>query len=94
MDITPLLLLVPWLFVLACPLMMWWMMRGTSGGRCGPDEQVQNHGTTGDERDEIRGPDEQVQNQGTTGDVRDEIRRLRRRVAELEGSGPARKEPK
>ena len=37
---------LPWVFVLACPLAMFWMMRGMhGGGSCGKQAGTENEGT-------------------------------------------------
>ena len=42
---------LPWLFILACPLAMWWMMRGMGGG--GHGERISAPVNT-DAEDELR----------------------------------------
>jgi len=63
------LAVVPWLAVLACPAIMFWMMRGGSGRSC--------HGDAGAEGDAEKGQPRQ-------GDRAEEIRALKARVEELE----------
>jgi hypothetical protein len=53
MELTTLIFAaLPWLFVLACPLTMWWMMRGMSHGGC--DKQPAEARAPGHREGEIR----------------------------------------
>ena len=63
-----------WLAVLACPLMMFWCMRGMLG-------RGQKHDQPGDEDATTRTP--------ASGDPGDEIRALKARLARLEAERPA-----
>lgn len=65
---------LPWLLILACPLSMWWMMRGMSHGEsCGKTKHVGNEG-----------PRLAVLSARST---EQEIRELRERLARLEAEG-------
>lgn len=64
---------LPWLALLACPVMMFWMMRGMSGGQChthakGAFQPGVVHADTGERVD-------------------GQIRELRARLARLEAAG-------
>ena len=55
---------LPWLFLLACPLVMFWMMRGMGGGACHKEKGASDrdhHGATGaDSAEEIRALQERI----------------------------------
>ena len=68
-----LLFLLPWLFLLACPVLMFWMMRGMHGGSCGKEQATAGSGTPAAV---ARGPHPE--------DVNTEIAQLKQQLARLE----------
>lgn len=64
--------LLPWLAILACPLVMVWMMRGMSGEQCHPQAKSGSR------------PDIVKSDTGVA--VDDEIQQLRARLARLEAA--------
>ena len=71
MDITWMYAILPWLAILACPLLMFWMMRGMGhGGGCG------SHRPTTGMRTDAGAP---AEDQAT-----DEVAQLKARLARLE----------
>lgn len=74
-----LLFLLPWLALLACPVLMFWMMRGMHGGSCAKEQARTGDGTP-------------VTNAAVprSEDVSTEITHLKQRLARLEGQRKAR----
>ena len=68
-----LLFLLPWLALLACPVLMFWMMRGMHGGSCGKEQATGSDGTPGPAAGDPRSED-----------VNPEITQLKQRLARLE----------
>ncbi|MGH7475698.1 MAG: DUF2933 domain-containing protein [Longimicrobiales bacterium] len=66
---------LPWLLILACPAVMWWMMRGRGGGKC--------HEAGAAEPKE-------GQTAGNADALAREVATLKARLAAVEGSGTRR----
>lgn len=73
MNFEWLLFLLPWLALLACPVLMFWMMRGMHGGSCGKETATTGDGTLATAAADPR-----------SGDVSTEITQLKQRLARLE----------
>ena len=73
-----LLFLLPWLALLACPVLMFWMMRGMHGGSCGKEQATTGDGTPATA---ATGPRSE--------DVSTEITHLRQRLAQREAQRAA-----
>ena len=83
MNMEWLLALLPWLAILACPVVMFWMMRGMHGGSCGKEQAPAGAGAQGVAAADVHtGGAHPV-------DVNVELAQLRERIAHLEAQRAA-----
>ena len=80
MNIEWILVVLPWLALLACPVLMFWMMRGMHGGTCGKEHAPD--GSAAARAPDAKSPD------GRAANVNDELVQLRQRLAQLEAQRP------